>query len=259
MDTVKEHKLVNMIKSGGARKKNPALKIGVHGREKVGKTTFAATFPNPLLGDLENGARFLSQEIDVVPWWDQPFSQVMSDLDRICADDHTYQTFILDSADWLEAKIEEDVCKSNGVTTINEIQWGKGRGYAQARWMKLLEKLDYLVSIREMSVVLICHSAIKRIEDPIYPTYDSWSFKLNDKSTALTSEWLDVIGYLHFKTDVQETQEGWKKQVRALGSDQRILSLTHKPAYLAGNRLGLPEEIDASYEEFVASIDSSIK
>ena len=93
-------------KAGGSRSKKPALKIGIHGREKVGKTTLASQFPNPLLGDLENGARFLTNEIDVTPWWDSNFGQIMSDLDSICSETHKYQTFIIDSVDWLESKIK---------------------------------------------------------------------------------------------------------------------------------------------------------
>ena len=244
----------------GVRKSEDPLKLCIHGREKVGKTTFATSWPSPLLGDLEHGAKFLKKQVELLPWWDKPFKSIMQDLDVVCSEKHNFKTFILDSADWLETRIEQDVCKSNGVTTINEIQWGKGRGYAQARWMKLLEKLDFLTEQRGMSIVLVCHSAIKRIEDPIYPTYDSWSFKLNEKSTALLSEWADVIGYLHFQTEITETEGNWgKKSTKALGTDQRILSLAHKPAYLAGNRLGLPEEIDASYDTFKSVVDEVLK
>ena len=56
----------------GNKTANDPITILPHGDSKVGKTTFASTFPEPLIGDLENGSQFLTRNVDTVPWIDFP-------------------------------------------------------------------------------------------------------------------------------------------------------------------------------------------
>ena len=248
------------IAKAGQRKANDPMAGLFHALHKVGKTTFASTFPKPLIADIENGCQFLTGKPDTVPWMNKDFPAIMVDLDMVCAEKHPYKTFVVDSIDWLEARIEEDVCKSNGVSTINEIQWGKGRGLAMLRWSKVLEKLSYLRNERKMHIVLLAHSAIKRIEDPVFPSYDKWGLKMNDKSSALVCEWADIIGYMHFKTEIQKEEGSWGKQTnKAVGGEERILSCAHRPAYLAGNRIGLPDEMEPTYDALSSAIAEVLK
>ena len=248
------------IQKAGQKKAEDPIAILDHALAKVGKTTFASTFPKVLIGDIENGSQFLKNKVDTVPWMRKNFTEIMADVDLICAEKHDYKTFVVDSLDWLEAKIEEDVCKTNGVSTINEIQWGKGRGLAMLRLGKFLEKMSYLRNEKKMHVVLLAHSAIKRIEDPVYPSYDKWGIKMNDKSSALVCEWADVIGYMHFKTEIQKEEGSWGKQTsKAIGGEHRVLSCAHKPAFLAGNRIGLPEEIEPTYDAIITAIGKVLK
>lgn len=240
----------------GNKTANDPITILPHGDSKVGKTTFASTFPEPLIGDLENGSQFLTRNVDTVPWIAKNFTEIMEDMDLVCAENHKYKTFVVDSMDWLERKIEEDVCQANGVATLNEIQWGKGRGLAMLRLSKFLEKCAYLRDQKKMNLVFLCHSQIKRIEDPIYPSYDRWGLKMNDKSSALMTEWVDIIGYLHFKQEIQKEEGNWGKSTsKAVGGEQRILSCAHRPAYLAGNRLSLPDELEPTYDALKSAIE----
>ena len=252
--------LTDLLQKAGQTKAEEAFAMLVHALAKVGKTTFASTFPKPVICDLENGTNFLTRKVDVIPWARKDFTAIMSDMDAICAEKHSFKTIVIDSIDWLEGKIEDDVCKANGVSTINEIQWGKGRGLAMLRLGKFLEKLTYLKNEKGMNVLLLAHSAVKRIEDPVFPAYDKWGLKMNDKSSALVCEWSDIIGYMSFKTEILKEEGSWGKTTnKAGGSDQRILSCTHKPAYLAGNRMNLPEELEPSYDALVSAMKEVLK
>ena len=247
--------LDQLLQKAGLTKAEDPIAMLVHALAKVGKTTFGSTFPKPLICDLENGTNFLTKKVDVLPWVGKDFPQIMEDLDMICAEKHSFKTIVIDSVDWLEGKIEDDVCKQNGVSTINEIQWGKGRGLAMLRLSKFFEKLTYLKGERGVNILLLAHSAIKRIEDPVFPAYDKWGLKMNDKSSALVCEWSDIIGYMSFKTEILKEEGSWGKTTnKAIVSDQRILSCTHKPAYLAGNRMNLPEELEPSYDALLNAI-----
>jgi hypothetical protein len=65
---------------------------------------------------------------------------------------------------------------------------------------------------------------------------------MHDKTWGLTHKWADAILFLNFEIFVTETDS--TKKGKASGSKSRILYTERDAAYDAGNRFGLPPEID---------------
>ena len=202
--------------------------------------------------DFEDGLKHLDGEVQVLPFYqlkevdgETVFDQFLGSYELIPED----STVILDSADWLEASIDEDVCKKYHAKTVLEIPYGKGNSYRLERWGKTIKYLEYLIKEKNCNIIILCHSQIKKFEGPMGPSFDFWTLKMHDKSAAKLTEWVDAIFFLTLKKTIISTDAGFgRTKAKAVGRDERVLYCTQNPAYLAGNRFGIPSELDASYE-----------
>lgn len=91
-------------------KQKTALKVVVYGPEGIGKSTFAAQFPNPLFIDTEGGTKHM--DVARTP---KPTSWVMLlGLVKECiADPSLCGTLIIDTMDWAELLCSRYVCDKN--------------------------------------------------------------------------------------------------------------------------------------------------
>ena len=65
---------------------------------------------------------------------------------RSCQEPHDYQTVVIDSADWLERLIWDELCKAYGVSSIEKVDGGYGKGYVHALtyWREVIDLLTKL-------------------------------------------------------------------------------------------------------------------
>ena len=104
-------------------------RILVYGTEGIGKSTLAAQAPHPIFIQTEDGLG----EIDCHKFpLSRTFDEVQTSLTSPATEDHEYETVVIDSADWLERLIYDDICKSYGVTSIERCDGGYGE--FQPRW-----------------------------------------------------------------------------------------------------------------------------
>lgn len=265
---------MSLLKSiAPTRHANPP-RILVHGGEKVGKSTYFAGAPNPIFIRTEDGLN----GIDAMAF---PLAERYEDVEEaitsLTVEDHDFQTVVIDSADWLEKLIFQKVCDDDGVESIVLAGGGYGKGYELAMnyWRRIIRALDNLNRTKGMIVGIICHSVVVQFNDPIHEPYDRYEMKLYQSKKGMGSrdmlqEWADVIGYAHKKIyvrkqDTTETEKvgkttAKKQIVRGVdaGSNHK-LALKGSPAYVAGNRYGLPEEIDLDWQSFEESMAEAMK
>src|SRR5690242_4426848 len=104
----------------------------VAGDNGVGKTTFGAAFPKPLVIDLENG----SNHIDVARIKKEDVATLAAfrgGLAELLNSKHDYQTVVIDSAEALEGLIFDAVCAEGKVDSIEKYDGGYGKGYQRSR------------------------------------------------------------------------------------------------------------------------------
>lgn len=222
-------------------------RIVLYGPPKIGKTTFAASIPNNLMLDVEGGSgavtvsRVRKEELD-------NFGAVMDILEQLYTKEHDFAAVTIDSGDWFEALLFEAAAKEHGKNSISDVPYGAGFATAQNLWRQFLEALDALRLHKGIMPLIVCHEQIKTYANPLTENYDRFGLKLrtNDKgasSESIVKEWADCLLFVNKQTFVRKEKDGMKETKKATTSDQVFLHTKESPAFLAGNRFGLPDKI----------------
>lgn len=233
------------------------VRIMVHGPEKIGKSTFAAGAPEVIFLDTEGGLKYIrTRKLPRI----KSYSDIVNYLGVLYSEEHQYQSLCIDSVDWLEKLIWEEVCRTNGdVKSIEQIGYGKGYKFAMQYWDELIEGLEALRKNRNMNIILIAHSEIKRFDDPLEDSYDRYRIQLHKSASAKIQQWVDVIGFANFLMSIKKENIGFdKKKVRAQTIGLRKLFMNKSAAYDAGCRIaGMPDSIDLSYAAFQQALNNA--
>lgn len=228
-----------------------APRILLYGVEGIGKSSFGAAAPSPVFIPTEDGLGNI--EVDSFPLA-KTYAQVEAAIATLCTQEHAFKTVVLDSADWLENMIAD---KMKAEHTPSELGFGRDAKIAVDLWRNLLDGFDALRNNKGMAVILIAHSKIKRFDDPVEGSYDRYMPKLEERSNSLLREWADAVLFTNYRTVVVKEDVGFKKEVkRGIGSGERLIYTSERPAYMAKNRYGMPEHIPLSWDAFVQSIST---
>lgn len=225
-------------------KRARAQRVVIYGPEGIGKSSFAAQFPEPLFIDTEGS----TDNMDVARM-DKPTSYTMlkNQIAFIKANPTVCKTLVIDTIDWAESLIVDDVCAQHGKKGIEDFGWGNGYTYTKEEVGRFLNMLQEIIELG-INVVLTAHAQMRKFEQPDeMGAYDRWELKLGKKTSSQTAplvkEWADMVLFANYKTTVMTSDSGKKK---ATGG-QRVLYTHHHPAWDAKNRHGLPEEMPLDF------------
>ena len=222
-----------------------AIRVCIYGVEGVGKTTFASQFPGAVFIDTEGSTKHMD-----VARFDPPetYQDVLNQLAWVLGNPEKIGTVVIDTVDWLEKFIFKAVCEEKKIQNIEDIGYGKGYVYAKQKVQSLLELLDEIIR-HGVNVVLVCHSMIRKFELPDeMGSYDRYTLKLNEKNIApLVKEWVDMLLFVNYKTDVVTGTDGKTKKGR--GGQKRVMYANHNACWDAKNRFGLPDELPFDFAQ----------
>ena len=223
-----------------------AKKVVIYGPEGIGKTTFAAKFPDPVFIDTEGSTK----EYDVARFpaptsWQMLLDEVaeVKNNPQIC------RTLVIDTADWAESACFAHVISACQVKSIEDFGYGKGYVKAKEEFGKLLNELTDVVNAG-VNVVVTAHAAMRKFEQPDeMGSYDRWEMKLYTSQktniAALLKEWADMVLFANYKTFAVKDKNSNKAKAQG---GQRVMYTTHHPCWDAKNRYGLPEILPLDYE-----------
>lgn len=219
-----------------------AAKGIVYGPPGIGKTTFGAGAYKPIIVDCENGAAHLRcDRTPYLPDWDC----IMPWLQALAYDDHSYETVVIDSIDWLVRRLEERVAGVDGASnnmdkTMNRSHGGYGNGKQVLRnyvYQFLLPILDAIVN-RGISVVLLAHVSRRMITTIDGISMEKSAPEIHPDLMNTVIEWSDFVG-------------------AARGNGQaRELILQETGQLLAKNRYGINETLPLDWNYFMSAINS---
>ena len=225
--------------------KKSAIRVGIYGTEGVGKSTFASNYPGAVFIDTEGSTTHMD-----VARFDPPeeLGDVIKQINYVISNPDRFGTLVIDTVDWLEKLIFQNVCAEKKIQNIEDLGYGKGYIYAKQKMQEILSMLDQVIAMG-IHVVLVCHSTIRKFEQPDeMGSYDRYVLKLNEKNIApLVKEWVDMLLFVNFKTDVVTAADG--KTKKAKGGQKRIMYANHSACWDAKNRFGLPDEMPFDYEQ----------
>lgn len=236
---------------------NRPPRVVVYGPHKIGKSTFAASAPKPIVIQTEEGLDGL--DVPAFPLA-KSFNDVLAAIGSLYSEDHDFQTVVIDSLDWLEPLIWKHTAEAHGKEDLEAFGYGKGYLYAADTWRLFLDGLNALRNERGMAVICLAHHQIKRFDSPDSDPYDRYQIKLHDRASAIVQEWADVIGFANYEVLTTKTEVGFNQKVtRGIGTGRRMLHLVEQPAYQAGNRYGLPSAVDLTWPAFISAFAQSIQ
>ncbi len=226
---------------------------GTHG---IGKSTFAACAPKPVFIQTEDGLGEI--ECDKFPLT-TTFDQAVQALSELYSEKHSYRTVVIDSVDWLERLIWNEVCRKRNVESIEDIGYAKGYVFALTQWREFLEGLSALRSEKGMMIVLIAHARIERFQNPETDSYDRYVPRLHRLASQVLQEWCDEVLFATFKVYTKQTEEGFdRKRTQGIGTGERIVRTVERPAHMAKNRLNLPEEMPLDWNVYAQHLGDGL-
>jgi hypothetical protein len=221
---------------------NRPQKAVIYGPEGVGKSTLASLTPEPVFLDTEGGTHHLDVvRLDAATTWDE----IAAAVAQLAKADHPFKTLVIDTADWLEKRLSEHLCRKANKDSIEDFGYGKGWVQLTEEFARFLNSLDVVLA-RGMNVVFLAHSTVKKFEAPDQAgSYDRFELKLSKQVAPLLKEWADLVLFANYVTRIAEKDSG---KTRGVGGKERVLFATHAAAYDAKNRHGLPDKLPFSID-----------
>jgi hypothetical protein len=234
------------------QKKDRPRRIVLYGTGGIGKSTFAACAPKTVFIDVEDGL----QDIDTpaVPLITN-YGEAVEAIDSLLQKDHGFQTVALDTLDALEPLIWAKVCQDDGKTSIEKVLGGYHKGYTLALdyWRELLGGFSALRE-KGMTVILLAHAGLEKVTNPSGENYDRYAPRLEKKASALVTEWADEVLFATYQVYTTKDESDKKAKAKGIGNGERLIRTVERPAWVAKNRLDLPEELPLVWGEFAKYI-----
>ena len=77
---------------------------------------------------------------------------------------------------------------------------------------------------------------------------------------ALVQEHSDIVLFANYRISTVKADVGFNKKVsRAVGSGERVIHTTERPAFLAKNRYGLPDTLPLDWQAFAQAMPEAIQ
>ena len=230
-------------------------RIVIYGTSGIGKSTFAANAPNPIFIPTEDGAAALA--VPTFPlirqWKNAENTGLIDAFSFLATGEHSFQTVVLDSADWTENILKEQVAKDHGLdaydTNSKALAYGRGGRALEEYWRRICDSFTYLRDKRGMGTIIVAHSQVKRFDDPTTEAYDRYILDLGKESAAVLTEWADIVLFANTQTTVIEEKVGiGGVKKRGVGPTERFMYTQETPAFKAKCRWPVPPKLPLSYQ-----------
>ena len=206
--------------------------ILIYGAPKIGKSTLASQFNNPLFLAAEAGLNNLEVFQVPIPTWES-FLESCKD---IAGSKHEFKTVVIDTVDNLFKACREYVQKKNGFAHEADLGFGKGYDLVKSEFSRALVKLSLL----PYGLVMISHADIVEIKTRT-ATISKAVPTLQKSARGIVLGMADIVLY----AESIVTDEG----------EMRVLKTKPSENWEAGDRTGrlpavLPLEFEAFYSAF---------
>lgn len=234
----------------GQSKKLPS-KIVLYGVPKIGKSRFAAQFPDVFFINIEGGLDYLDKKVRSTPKL-STFDEVIAWLRHIHdSDDFKAGTIALDSLDWAESLATRKVEKLNGDVPITNKEhkpyaYGNGTAMVADEVIRIFKWLDAIYAKKGINALLIAHSQVRGVDLPTQEPYSRHELKLSRAVGAKAMEWADLVLFADYSFHVNK--EGKTSEPKP------VLYAGGSAAFVGGGRMKLSKEIPLNYDQLVKEI-----
>lgn len=209
----------------------------------MGKTSLAATFPNPIFIRAEDGLQAIPEDsrpdaFPVIASCDDLWGQMAA----LINEEHEYKTVVIDSVTALERMFIQDIIDSDPKKpkSINQAMGGYGAGLSAVATMhQRVRKAAGMLVDQGMNIVFIAHADTETIELPDSDPYTRYNLRLGKKSAAPYTDDVDLCGFIKLQTFT--LGDGDRK--KAISDGSRILVTYATAANVSKNRFAISEDL----------------
>jgi hypothetical protein len=218
--------------------------VTICGDSGLGKTSLAATFPNPIFIRAEDGmqaipAKSRPDAFPVVSGVDELWEQ----LKALMTEEHKYKTLVVDSVTALERMFIQHVVDTDPKKpkSINQAMGGYGAGMAAVAAMhQRVRKAAGILNGKGMHIVFVAHAETESIELPDTDGYTRYTLRLSKKCMAPYVDDVDLVGFLKLETFLRGAEDERKK---AISTGDRVLVTYATASNISKNRFGITEDL----------------
>jgi hypothetical protein len=233
-----------VIKGGEQKVLQP--RIAIYGPQGVGKSSFCAALPKPVVIDYDKGLDYIKVDrIKAPSTWENSLLLVR----QIAEDPRGYESLVIDTMEPLEDLAIQFVLQKHGKGALSDFDWGAGYNSVAAEWKIFLNLLDQCRA-KGMLVCLVGHAQIREATDPQVGNYDQFTSQLGKKCWALTQRWTDLVGFVAYDSAVVDKEKG-----RVIVTGKRWLYTVRGSGFEAKNRFSMPPKLDLSWLAVKEAID----
>ena len=235
------------------------------GDSGMGKTTLAASFPNPIFIRAEDGVQAIPENLrpDVFPIIND-VEDLWTQLKGLMNEDHNYKTLVVDSITALERLFIADVIAKDTKKASNIQQaaggYGAGREAVAIMHQRLRKAAAILADKKGMNTVFIGHVEIGTENPPDDDSFSKYGLRLHAKSMAPYVDDVDVVGFLKLETYTKG--DGDRK--KAVSDGTRVLITYATAANVSKNRYNITTPLIVEMgknplEDYIPSLKTVLK
>ncbi len=213
----------------------------LYGREKIGKTTLAAQFPDALFLMCEPGARSLEiYRINVNNWVD------FVDSIKLLKTSPKFKTIIIDTVDLAFKYCTDYVCKKLAIQHPSEGEWGMAYGMIRDEFVLQLSTLAKM----GRGVIFLSHAqeaGIKKLKGEAY----SISPTLSKSGRNVIEPMVDIWGYYGY--------EGTKRYLQIEGNEEVNAGCRLTQNFVGISTISMGSSSAEAYKNFIAAFNTTSK
>lgn len=214
----------------------------LYGREKIGKTTFCAQFPNALFLSCEPGTKALEvYSVEINNWLE--LKQVVKLLEE---DKSKFKTIIVDTVDLAYKYCEAWGCQVLSVKHLSDEEWGKGWGLVRDEFHTTMSKILKL----GRGVVFVSHAIEKEIKRK-----DSSRHRVSPTMAGAAERILepmvDIWGYYFYG-------ENGNRTIQIVGDDGIAAGHRIENHFIGVNEIDCGKNAKEAYEAYVKAFYTQV-
>lgn len=230
-------------------KDGPAF-VTIFGDAGTGKTSLAASFPNPIFIRVEDGLKAVPANVrpKAFPVL-KDVKDLRAQLKALIEEEHDYKTLVIDSVSTLDVLFAEEILKEEGKNNLAQCAGGFGGGFQALFSMhqRLRKTCQVLQEKRGMHIVFLAHADIDKIDPPDMAGYSKYVMKLTktkgNNSVNCADPYVnevDLVGFIRLQTFTKGDDGSVKK---AVSTGARELVAFATAANVSKNRFGITAPI----------------